>query len=297
MKPIGRYNKLPKTFKQPEKLAKGQVVRYRLVEDYRTEVITSREGTKITRWPENIKIPCVDTIQITYKDESGEEKSDLFDIGLVRQVDRDGNPSLLDTIWIPANALGGEFAAVGGSIEDEKRYWLFELCNRNASNPNRDQAVQPMFYRVDVIGEAEKENKKVEVELECLLYIRNLSPKQLKELAASFVLNENEPEPVLRKKLNDIAKADPAKFYRDATSKEVEVKAMIQRAFTKGVIKYVPQQHKVTWGGKENGTISTLPRVEGQTWQDLFSDWIKTSGKNGTATYENIRKMMSEDPS
>src|SRR5690349_15234608 len=114
MKPIGNFNRLPKTFKQPEKLKPGQSVTYRLDENFKSLVITSREGTKVERWPENIKIPVTDTVFLTYKDDQGEERSDLFDIGLISRVDRDNIPTAIESWWLPANALKGEFTLSAG---------------------------------------------------------------------------------------------------------------------------------------------------------------------------------------
>jgi hypothetical protein len=287
MKPIGNFNRLPKGFKQPEKLQKGQTVTYRLHEDFRKKVIISRDGAMQERWPESIQIPTRDVILINYT-ENGEEKSDLFDIGLINKVDRDGTPDV-EPFWLEANVRKGEWTLTGGSIDDEKLYWYFELCNYNGSNPDRDQAKKIYFYKVDHEGEAKQANRLVDLELECLLFIKNCTPKEIKKLAAAFQYNENEPESVLRKKLNDFAKKDPEQFNKLATSKSVEIKATIQRAFNHQVIKYNPQQHKVTWS--DGSTICSLTRVEGIKWQEQFADWIQTH-KNGTGTYNQIDKLL-----
>jgi hypothetical protein len=295
MKPIGTYNRLPKTFKQPERLKPGQSVTYRLHEDFKTIQITSRDGKKEERWPESLKLPVTDVVYLKYKDEKdGEEREELFDIGIVRSVDRDNVPTV-ESWWLPAHALKGEFVLTGGDMNDEKRYWFAELSNYNGSNPNRDKSKKIYFYKVDVEGEAEDKNKLVDLELECLLFIKNCTPKELKKLAAAFQYNENLPMNVLRDKLNSFARKDPKKFSNLATSKDVEIKATIQRAYQAQVIKYNPQQHKIMWSSN-NSTIASLKRVEGLTWQEQFTDWIKTAGKGGTDTFENIKKLLNSDP-
>ena len=294
MKPVGNYNRLPKTFEQPKKLKPGESVTYRLSEDFKTHQITSRDGNVEERWPENLKIPISDTIWINYKDENDVERSELFDIGLITRVDKDNIPTQIESWWMPANALKGEFQLTGGSIEDEKRYWFAEMCNYNGSNPNRDKSKKIYFYRVDKEGDAKKKNRMVDLELECLMFIKNCTPKEIKSLAAAFQLNENEPQEVLRNRLNEFARKDPERFNNLSTSKDVEIKATIQRAFTAQVIKFNPQQHKVVWGSN-NATIATLKPVEGLKWQEQFYDWVKTSGKGGMDTFETIKKLLSSD--
>jgi hypothetical protein len=292
MKPIGNYNKLPKEFKQPEPLKRGQTVTYRFTEDFRREVITSREGTKQVRYPELIKIPVIDNIRVDYKDEKGIDHTEYHDIGLVRSVDRDNIPTA-KSWWVHANLSQGEITLTGGSIEDEERYWYAELCNYNESNPNRDASKKAYFYRVDKVADAKQRNKKVDLELECLLFIRDLTPGEVKKLAAAILHNENEDVDILRDKLNAFAKSDPEKFNRLATSKDVEINAAIQRAYNAQVIKWIPSQSRVAWGNN-NSTIATLKLVEGLSWQEQFADWIKTH-KNGKETYDTIKKLMDSD--
>jgi hypothetical protein len=291
MKPVGNYNRLPKDFKQPERLKQGETVTYKFTDDWKRTVIVSREGIKQERYPELVKIPTLDTILFSYKDEKGEERTDLFDIGLVRSVDRDGLPTV-ETWWVHANLAGGEITLTGGNVDDEKKYWFAELCNYNASNPNRDRSKKEYFYRVDHEAIAKEKNRQIDMELECLIFIKNQTPKELKKLGAAFTLPDNLTEPQLRVKLNEMAKAKPEWFYKNATSKDIETKATIQRAFIGEVIKYVTAQHKVVWGNG-GSTIATLQRVEGVQWQDQFADWIKTH-KNGKDTYDNIVKLLDE---
>jgi hypothetical protein len=289
MKPIGNYNKLPKTFKGPEKLKPGETATFRFTEDYKHLVVTSREGKIEEHWPASIEIPPTDQIFITYT-ENGEEVSGLFDIGLIRSVDKDGVP-LAEPWWI--TPLGGEFYLTGGNIEDDKRYWYAMLTNHNSEREGRDNSKKAFFYRVDNEAEATSRNRKVDLELECLIFIKNLTPKEIKKLAAAFQLNENEPVSILRDKLNDFARKDAKSFNNLATSKDVEVRASIQRAFIKEVIRYAPQQHKIVWGSN-NSTIATLRRVEGVTYQEQFFEWVKTAGKSGTDTLQNIEKLLEE---
>jgi hypothetical protein len=262
MKPIGNYNKLPKTFKGPEKLKPGQTITYKLHEDYKRIVPQDKyNGQKIERWPEMLKIPAVDLVRINYTDEKGEPASDFFDIGLIQRLEgKDGVfLPVAKPWWTHPNMSGGEITLTGGIIEDEERYLYAELCNYNGSNPNRDTSKPIYFYRVDREADAEKKVRLVDLELECLIFIKNLTPKEIKKLAASFQLNENEPVLILRDKLNDFARKDPQRFNNLATSKDVEVRATIHRAHTKEVIRYAPQQHKIVWGSN-NSTIATLKK-------------------------------------
>ena len=290
MKSIGNFNKLPKNYKAPERLKKGEKVIYQLVEDLsRPEPDPNKKGQ--IRWPSLIKIPTLDTIHITYKDDAGEEQSDFFDIGLVTRVDKEGAPTV-ETCWINAQALKGRIELTGGALWDEKLYWLFEQANFNLSNPNRDTAKTAILFKVDIEGNAKADNRKFSVRLEAMTYASNMSDGQIRDFAASMNWDDKELISVLRNKVAKMAETESEQFKKLVEGEEQRnIKTLIKRAVDAGVINYDTQQHRIA---HPNGTtLIKLDVVPGVEWLNQTADWIASS-QNGKKVYSNIQSLMNK---
>lgn len=281
MKQVGTYNKIPDTLKVTP-LTKGQVILYRLLDP----VIDPTDPLKQKLiWKKAVKIPTLDVI-------ADPATGAPIEIGVVDRVDRDNVPTI-KTFWARGMENNGYFSLTGGQGHDDYFYWMFELTNYNKSNPNRDQTVEAKFERVDRVGDAKKGLKKLDDELNALIYVRDMDVKDLKNLAAAMMWDENDAVDILRERAKELAKADALKFSAIVRSKDVEIKAILKRAYDKGDIKYNVQQNKVQWGSN-NETIATLQRIEGQDWLSQMADWIKTA-KNGDKTYEAIKRMANKE--
>jgi hypothetical protein len=278
MKKVGAYNNVPKEI-EPKPLSRGTTILYRLV----NYVIDNSDPAKPNRrvWPKAIKIPTLDRIMHP-------TENTVIPIGVVNTVDRDGNPSI-DSYWVRGMENDGYFILSGDSVKDQYYNWYFQLCNFNRSNPRRDTSIDPLFELVDAPGDAKRELKKFDVELEAMLYVRDMNTQDLKNLAASLSWNEKEDIDILRNMAKDLAKRDPIKFNALITGKDVELKAFIKRAKDAGTIVYDQRQNKVILNGE---TIATFARVEGMDWLSQMADWIKTA-KNGESTLQAIKKSIA----
>jgi hypothetical protein len=280
MKRVGVYNNIPKELKV-EPIRKGTTMLYRLV----NYSVDNSDPTKPNRkvWPKAIKIPTLDRIL-------DPNTNEVIPIGVVNTVDRDGNPSI-DTFWVRGMENDGYFLLSGDSIKDQYYHWYFSLCNFNRSNPKRDTSIDALFEVVDAPGDARKELKKLDIELEALLYVRDMNREDLKTFAAALGWNEKEDADILRNMAKDLAKRDPVAFNKIITNKDMELKAFIKRAKDAGTIMHDNKQNKVVWT-VNNETIATFPRVEGVNWITQMADWIKTS-KNGDSTLAAIKKSVT----
>jgi hypothetical protein len=168
MKKVGVFNNLPASLKV-NALQKGTTKLYRLV----NFVIDNTDQNNPNRrvWPKAIKIPTLDRIL-------DPDTNDVLPIGVVNTVDRDGNPAI-NTFWVRGMENDGYFLLSGDSIQDQYFHWYFSLTNYNRSNPRRDTSIEALFEEVDAPGDAKKELKKLDIELE-LLYVRDMSLQDLK---------------------------------------------------------------------------------------------------------------------
>ena len=280
MKKVGVYNNLPASIKV-EPLKRGTTKLYRLINYSVDNTDPARPNRRV--WPKAIKIPTLDRIL-------DPETNDVIPIGVVNTVDRDGNPSI-NTFWVRGMENDGYFLLNGDSIQDQYYHWYFSLTNYNRSNARRDSSIEPLFEVVDAPGDAKKELKKLDIELEALLYVRDMSAQDVKNLAASLAWNEKEDIDILRNMAKDLAKKDAIAFNKLVTNKDMEMKAFIKRAKDAGAIVFDSKQNKLSWA-ITNETIATFPRVEGVNWLSQAADWIKTA-KNGEQTLAAIKKSLA----
>jgi hypothetical protein len=278
MKKVGTWNNLPDDMKV-EPIKKGTTVLYRLI----NYSVDNTDPTKPNRkvWPKAIKIPTLDRI-------INPKTNDIVGIGVVNSVDRDNNPSI-DTFWVRGMENDGFFLLSGDSIKDQYYHWYFSLCNFNRSNLNRDTSIEALFELVDAPGDAKKELKKFDIELEALNFVRDMNSQDLKTFAASMSWNEKEDADILRNMAKDLARRDPVAFNKMISNKDVELKAYIKRAKDSGAIVYDQRQNKVILNGE---TVATFARVEGMNWLTQMADWIKTA-KNGEKVLDAIKRSVA----
>jgi hypothetical protein len=286
LKAVGNYNKFPADFKRPTKLKRGEVVTYKLVEDFRSPDLGSKDPSRPEKfvYPASLKIPTTDTILVG---------DSVVDIGLVVKVDPEtGDVDQLKPIWV-MNPHTGEFSFTGGIADQEMQYEYCELCNYNGGREGRDESKKVFFKRVDVEADAKAKTKFFGLRLECMKYVENLTDGDTKKVAASLLLNENESPAVLKAKLYEEAEKDPAKFKKLVESPDLLRKATVKRAINKGVLKYDAPQNKIRWENDE--VIATLGRVEGQNHVDQFVEYLSTN-KKGVEIYKKIEKLLTGEP-
>lgn len=288
MKEVGNYNKFPKGFELP-KLKKGEKAVFRLTDEL-VQIDPTDPQKKKRLFPLLVQVPPTDTILT--------DDGPVL-IGLVKRVDKDGIPQDCDYLEFElGQGEPGKFTLKGDSVIDVAKYPYAKLTDHNGSKPGRDESKKIYFYEVNEDADAQKVVNDIDEEVEALYFIKGLSPAKLKEHAQSFgapVWNETDTPAIRKQKLQQEARRDPKKFNRIINnSDETSIKAILQTAFDKGVIKYDVEQNKVVWA--KGGTIATLARVEGSNWLDNMSDWVK-SHKNGQTTFDNIKKLLKEEPS
>lgn len=276
LKKIGSYNDFPKDFKQP-KLKKGETVIYRLLNS-----VTDPNRPGQVRFPASVKIRSVDRVRIS------EDESDTYDIGLVRQIDKEGIVQGMRHIKIAAQEEAGYFRVVGGNLLDEELYVLLELTNLNLSNPLRDESIEPLFQRIDEEKEATDSRKKRSARLSAMTFAANMNLAAVKDFAASRNWEQNDKEEVLRQRIEKLAETEPEAFMRSVNDKDLIIRATIKRAVDKGTIRFDIPQSKWVWkaGGE---TICVVAKSEGLEPFDGLVDFIKTN-KKGDAVYVEIAK-------
>lgn len=281
MKVVGHINDVHKDTR-PRKLNTDEVVRYQLLTGQPNPDAEARKTNPLI-FPFSNTIPAQDRIWDVNKKEH-------VDIALVESYDKDKNitPKRIDVF---GKNNGGQFACTGGKVTEEELYEYLELTNFNASNPNRDASIEPIFKRIDDLGDAKLRSTKRNSLLEALQYVKNMTNGDVREFAAARNWDENLPYQILRDKIETFAESAPEEFKIFIESKDREVKATIKRAIDAGKIAYDSTQHRISMN---NQTLIKMDRVEGVDFLSQAADWIATH-RNGTKVFDQIKKLIATE--
>jgi hypothetical protein len=296
MKVVGEYNNISPELR-PKKLEPGEVVHYRLlIGEVNHHPETKKERPII--FPESLTLKTRSRFWDPYKKtdfwKDGDKKGAFVEVVLIDEAKtqlKDAKPKA-KKFAVRAQENNGFFAFTGGDVEQEEIYEIIELSNENKSFKYRDTSIQPKFERVDYKAEAKLKLKKQDELTDALIYIKNLSEKDARELAAAMNWNENEEEEILFSSLKQLAIDKPGDLLKLVNNPDLKNKALLKYALTKDIIRYDATQHRIIWGSTQQ-TIAKLDRVDGQNPLDLFADWIKTS-KNGNNILTSIKKQMNQ---
>lgn len=265
---------------KPKKLQKGEVIIYQMLNGH-VNPIKEERATRPYIFPFASEIPSTDRIYDPHK-------KDYVDIALVESFDKEKNviPRKIKVF----GTTGGKFSCSAGIIADEEQYEYLEMTNYNKSNPNRDESVEPLFERVDVIGTSKANRKKRNDLLEALKYAQALTDGEAKEFAASVGWNETDPIDIIRDRIEDFAQTKPSEFIKTVEAKDREIKAVIKRGIDAGVINYDTQQHKITIASNNN-TLIKMDRVEGVDYLTQAADYVMHN-KNGDKVFQTIKRLL-----
>jgi hypothetical protein len=165
MKVVGSFNKVSEKLKKELiRTAKpNEVLRFQLLGGH-FEPAIGREGFGAAR-----SIRLNDRIYDPYQtDTKGAEVGGYVDIGVPDTI-KEGRVEKCKKYWVHAIAGGipgnGQFALMGGNVEDMEIAEFLFLSNGNPNNPHRDKSKEALYEIVDAKAILEKEKQSEEKEL------------------------------------------------------------------------------------------------------------------------------------
>lgn len=216
-------------------------------------------------------------------------KQEYVDIAAVRAVSADGNHTFHD-IYFFGNQ-GGHLILVGGRAQDQEIHSYLQLCNYNASNPNRDESKEIIFEQVDEAAKSVKESKQRNLKREALNAAADLSPEEVRNYCAALGQDDTRKVEILRNELEEFADNDPEGFLALLDNKQAVMKATLNRAINKGVIKFDSEQSKFTWPNGE--VILVVSRTTGGDNVEELMAYCATNAK-GEKVYQTIQSKSKK---
>jgi hypothetical protein len=272
MKKTKFYNNVSDALLKPTKLKPGQQVVYRV------EGITP-DPMNPGKWaiPAAKNVPPIDQIW-------DEEKQEYVEIAAVRSFDSEGNHTFHE-IWFFGNQ-GGHMILRGGNAVDQEIHSYLSISNYNGSNPNRDTTKEVYFTLVDEQAKSESERKVRNLKREALNVSADLTAEDVRNYIAALGQDDTKPLEVLRNDLETLADNDPKSFLELVSNKQAVMKATLNRALKKNVIRFEEEQSRFTWPTGE--VITTVARTTGS---DAVEDLVAfcVSSAKGEKVYQTIQ--------
>lgn len=277
MKKTKYYNNISDELLKSTKLKKDEIVVYRVAGIGPNPM----DPTKLAI-PASRNVPVTDQIWDPNKEE-------FIDIALVSGVDAAGEHRY-HQVYFYGNQ-GGILMLKGGSAADQEIHSYLQLCNYNGSNPNRDETKDIVFELVDENANSEKERKSRNIKREALNIAADLSAEDVRTYVAALGGDDTKKLEVLRNELETLADRDPKHFMDLVSNKQATMKAVINRALSKGVIVFDTEQSRFCWANGE--AILTVSRNTGGDHIEEMVSYCVSNAK-GEKVYATIQSKSKK---
>lgn len=213
-------------------------------------------------------------------------------IGHIKEVDEKGLNHTFGN-WLIPGVNRGIFTLTEGNLEQEEIYPIVELLNSNKSNPYRSENEPPLFERIDKVKEA---NVTLALNNKLFRAWQAIDIMQMVDKRVFHAANGggfDDEESIVNSNLQELAKADPEKFYLMVDSPLTHVKSLVKQASDSNIWQYDAQQHRYLWVAGE--TIVVLSRVEGLDHVTQFAEWLQTNHNGGQIQKQAKNILIPEE--
>lgn len=277
MKKTSEFNNISDKLLASTKLKKGETVTYKV-----TNINRNPSNPSEYIFPAGVCVPSIDQIW-------DEELNEFVEIAAVQTVSRDGNHNLHNiTFW---GSQACHITLRGGIAADQEIHSFLALSNFNGSNPNRDTSKEIIIEQVDENKKSETERKQRNLKREALNLAVDLGVDDVKNLVAALGKDDTRKIDILRNELEIFADRDPVGFLEIANNKQAALKAVLNRALTKGVILFNVEQSMFTWPNNE--AILTVSRTTGGDNVDELLSYCISSTK-GEKVFQTIQSKSKK---
>lgn len=216
------------------------------------------------------------------------DKDDYVDIAAIKSTGQGGKEILHTIVFKKENE--GRLLLRGNKTGDKEIYQFLMLSNANASNPDRDTEVRPLYELLNPKAKADQTRKQRSVKREAMNVAAELSGAEVREFVASLGKDETRDLSILRDELELLAEKDPNQFIKLSKNKNKTIHANIKRAIDKEILSFDRATNTFSWSSTGE-TIVQVPRSSKMGHLEGFTNFV-LSNKNGENIYQEIVKLL-----
>jgi hypothetical protein len=180
-----------------------------------------------------------------------EHEGEFHEIGIVRTYNPDGSVVLNNEVSFMPSTFG-RLALTPGNPMHEEVYRFFQWCNKNASNPNRREEVEPVFKLVNTTAFAKSEVDKKKALFEAQQIFFSMKDSEVVSVAKLLGIPEDEIE-VVKHNLMLKVENNTDQFLKVAKKapETLDSLVLIKKAIKEGVLKVNKELKTVSFGDDE----------------------------------------------
>ena len=216
------------------------------------------------------------------------KRNDYVDIAAIKTIGIGDKPAFAEIKFTKQNR--GKLILKGSVPVEKEVFEYLSISNANASNPNRDTSVRPLYELVNPAAEAKSKRQTRSLRREAMNVAAELSGSEVREFVSSLGKDETRDLSVLRDELETLAEATPKDFIKLSKNSNKSYAANIKRAIDKKIISFDRETNTFTWAATDE-TIVQVPRSSKLGHLEGFTNFV-LSNKNGENIYQEIVKLL-----
>jgi len=214
------------------------------------------------------------------------DEGEMKDIGAIERFDDLGVP-VFGTLRFDSEEDG--FKVLDYRNPKEKIFIDLIICSNFGNiNPDREMGKE-VCKIVDKLADSRVKFQKMGVLQAAINLAMEMEDSDVVDFAAAMDWNEREDIEILRPMVVELASAQPDFFKEFIESNGVELRSLLKKAITAGVVIYNSGTNELAW--KNNEVFAVLKSEKGVTHLTQFISWVSAHVK-GMETVELIRSLM-----
>ena len=244
---------------------------------------TSGAFEKKTVYPSVYGWPCRDTI-------IDPETGNSIAIAVIKNWDDNDNP-VFDASRFTKSDDEGRFNLNEKNPADLPWIDFFLLSNFLVENDNRSSISEPIINMTDEKKKAKEYIAKLDDTANTIVMAAGMTAEQRKNFAAALAWDETEDDIILKARIGEMAQKDTPLFKQLVESGQVEYRAVLKMAVTKGLVTHNTEAGTLSWN---NGDVfATLDSQSEKFFLEQFAEWVVTH-PSGQDVFKNMKKLIAK---
>lgn len=269
-----------------EKLSKlkklhGPVFRFKLLNGKQMNLpVPGAQGAFETKTVYNsvYELPCRDTII-----DHGTGRS--VSLAVIKGWDDQNNPVFFTGKHIKG-ADEGRFDL--NEKDPNDLLWIDFLLLSNLLSENNKE--NPIVMLIDEKKVAREKVARLNDKKAAIVMAAGMDNEQVVNFAAAAGWDENEDPEVIKGRISDMVESSPELFKALVESGQLDYRAVLKKAVTKGLVTYSPEAGTLSWANGGN-VFATLDKHSERTYLEQFAEWAVTH-PNGDDVFKTMKSLV-----
>lgn len=179
------------------------------------------------------------------------------------------------------------------NLEDVEVVKFLELHPKLEDGLFQDKTKIPVFKRINLLADAEKERAERKAKKMALDAIDEMDDKALLEFSDAMGWDSTSDPQILRNQAEKLAEESFELVNKLMKGKTIPIRAIVKRALDKGVLELDEATGKFKWKGTQQVITVLSPAGEG-TWNEKMAEWLQVGGQQADEVLKKVKELISK---